>query len=127
MEKQKITIKNAATGPAPLSPGIKAGNLLFVSGQVAVDPTTGRVVEGGIREQTGQVLKNVQSVLEAAGASTANVVRTTCFLTDMGSFGEFNEVYRDFFQEPFPTRSTVEVSRLAGAFVVEVDAIAVLE
>lgn len=126
MQKQAITLKNAAPSVAPLSPGIKAGQMLFVSGQVAVDPKTGRVVAGGIREQTEQVLKNLQSVLAAAGASTANVVRTTCYLTDMGNFKEFNEVYRSFFTEPFPARTTVEVSKLAGNFVVEVDAIAVL-
>lgn len=127
MKKELITIKNAAPSAAPLSPGIKVGNLLFVSGQVAVDPKSGQVAKGGIQEQTEQVLKNLQAVLEASGASMANVVRTTCYLMDMATFKSFNEVYRRFFSQPFPTRTTVEVSRLAGDFVVEIDAIAIVD
>lgn len=92
-----------------------------------MDPKSGQVVKGGIREQTEQVLKNLQAVLEAGGASMDHVVRTTCYLTDMATFNDFNEVYRKFFSAPFPTRTTVEISKLAGDFVVEIDAIAVVD
>lgn len=127
MKKEIVKLQNAAPSAAPLSPGIKVGNLLFASGQVAVDPKSGQVVKGGIQEQTEQVLKNLQVVLEAGGTSMASVVRTTCYLTDMATFKDFNEVYRRFFSEPFPTRTTVEISKLAGDFVVEIDAIAIVD
>ena len=125
---KKAIIPEGAVGPSvPLSPAIQAGRLLFVSGQVSLDLKTGKFVPGGIREQTEQTLKNLQAVLESGGASLKDVARTNCYLTDMADFPGFNEVYRSFFSEPFPARTTTEVSKLAGQFIVEIDAIAVLD
>ncbi len=125
MDKKSIVPEGAARPSVPLSPGVKAGNMLFISGQVSLDPRTGKFVPGGIREQTELTLKNVQAVVEAAGGSMKDVVRTNCYLTDVNNFPAFNEVYRQFFSEPYPARTTTEV-KLAGPFIVEIDAIAVL-
>ena len=115
-----------APSKAPLSPAVRFHHLLFISGQVprAADGTT----PAGIKAQTGVTLKNIQAIVEAAGGTMANVVRCGCYLTNMGDFAGFNEVYREYFKnDPLPARTTVEVTRLANPdFLVEVDAIAIV-
>ena len=108
----------------PYSQAIKTNGLVFASGQIAIDPQSGQFVEGGIREQTKQVLMNLSAVLEAAGSSLSRVVKTTVFLADMQEFGAMNEVYGEFFKEEPPARATVEAARLPRDARVEIEAIA---
>jgi len=108
----------------PYTPFVRAGDLLFVSGQVGM--LDGAVVSGGISEQTAQVVANLAARLAEAGAALDDVVKTTCFLTDMGTFAEFNEAYTSAFGDHRPARSTVAVSALPGGVVVEIEAIAYL-
>jgi 2-iminobutanoate/2-iminopropanoate deaminase len=118
----------ALVGPPstrPYSPALVAGPFVFVSGQVATDPATGKVTEGGIEAQTARVLDNLASLLAQADLGLNDVVKTTVFLTDMNDFAAMNEVYRSRFTQPLPTRSTVEVSALANPQLkVEIEAIA---
>ena len=117
----------AAPKPAgPYSQGIRAGNLLFVAGQIPIHPENGEVVQGDIRAQTRQALTNLGAILSAAGASYANVVRTTVFLADLNDFAGMNDVYGSFFSAPTPARSTVQVARLPRDVRIEIDAIAAL-
>lgn len=109
------------TTQAPAAPG----GLIFTSGQLPIDPATGTFVPGGIAEQTTQVLKNLQAVLEAGGSSLAHVVKTTVFLKDMNDFTAMNTVYASFFPSHPPARSTVEVARLPKDALVEIEAVAV--
>jgi 2-iminobutanoate/2-iminopropanoate deaminase len=106
------------------SPAVRAGNMIFVSGQVPKDPRTGAMVEGDVSAQTKQVFSNLEQVLEAAGASLADVVAVTAYLEDIGDWEAFNEVYRSAFERPYPTRTTVG-AQLNG-FLVEISAIAVV-
>jgi 2-iminobutanoate/2-iminopropanoate deaminase len=115
----------APLGGAPYSQAIISGDLAFASGQVALDPATGALVDGGVSEQTEQVLRNVQSVLEEAGSGLDRVLKTTVFLTDLGSFGAMNEVYARHFTAPYPARSTIEVSALPAGAAVEIECTAV--
>ncbi len=101
-----------------------AGGFVYTSGQVGFDPATGQFVEGGVREQTAQVLRNLSKVLEAAGSSLARVVKTTVFLADMNDFAAMNEVYATFFTDEPPARSTVQAARLPRDARVEIDVIA---
>jgi 2-iminobutanoate/2-iminopropanoate deaminase len=117
----------AANGPkaiGPYSPGLRAGQLLFISGQIPSDPATGALVGGGIADETERVLKNVEALLNAAGLTLQDVVRTTVFLADMADFTAMNDVYGRFFTEPFPARSTVQVAGLPRNARIEIDAIA---
>lgn len=123
--KERIETPNAPKAIGPYSQAIKASGFIFASGQVALDPGTGQVIEGGIREQTERVLKNLSAVLEAAGSSLELAVKTTVFLADFGDFAEMNDVYGRFFGETPPARSTVEVSRLPKDVRIEIDVIAV--
>ena len=107
------------------SPAIKAGNLLFVSGQIPIDPASGELVTGDIAAQTEQVMRNVGALLRAAGVGFEHVVRTTVFLTDMDEFAAMNEVYSRHVAAPPPARATVQVARLPRGVKIEVDAIAV--
>jgi len=125
--KKAISSSDAPTAIGPYSPAIRAGQLLFVSGQVPIDPATGNMVAGGIPEQTRRVLDNVGALLTAAGRSFADVVRTTVFLADMNDFGAMNEVYGEYFTEPYPARATVQVARLPKDARVEIDVIASYE
>ena len=109
----------------PYSPGVRWDKLVFTAGQVGSDPSTGKAVAGGIREQTRQVLLNLKNVLEAAGTDLQHVLKTTCFLTDINDFAAFNEVYREFFPSDPPARSTVQAG-LVASYVVEIEAIAVI-
>lgn len=120
-----VIITSRAPKPiGPYSQAIRAGGFLFVSGQVAIDPDTGQMVEGDIEQQTARVLENLKNILEAAGSSLEAVVKTTVYLKDMGEFSRMNAVYaRAFTHEP-PARSTVEVARLPRDCKVEIDVIA---
>ncbi len=108
----------------PYSQAIEAGGLVFVSGQLPVNPTTGEFAEGGIKEQTRQSLTNAQQVLQAAGTDLSRVVKTTVFLSDMDNFGAMNEVYAEFFSHPFPARSAFAVRTLPKGALVEIECIA---
>ena len=123
---KKIHTDKAPAAIGPYSQAIAAGGMLYTSGQIPVDPATGDVVAGGIKEQAEQVLKNLGEVLKEGGASFGSVVKTTCFLADMGDFAAFNEVYGKYFSEPFPARSCVAVKALPKGVACEVEAIAVI-
>ena len=126
--KQVITTPRAPAAIGPYSQGIKAGNLLFVSGQIPIDPATGALIEAkDIPSQTRRVLQNIQQILSSGGATIDNVVRTTVFLKDMNDFAEMNRVYGEFFKEAPPARATVEVARLPKDAAVEIDCIAIVE
>ena len=127
MTKHAISSPNAPQAIGPYSPAIRAGQLLFVSGQVPIDPATGNMIEGGIADQTRRVLDNVGALLLAAGRSFGDVVRTTVFLADMNDFAAMNEVYGQYFAEPYPARATVQVARLPKDARVEIDVIAAYE
>ena len=120
-----IYTKNAPDAIGPYSQGIVTGNLLFTSGQIAINPTTGNVEAVTIEEQTEQVCKNIGALLEAAGASYENVIKTTCFLADMGDFAAFNAVYGKYFVSK-PARSCVAVKTLPKNVLCEVEVIAEL-
>lgn len=122
--RQIIKTEDAPQAIGPYSQAISAGGFVFLSGQIPLDPATGQFVEGGIAEQTEQVLRNLSKVLEAAGTSMARVVKTTVFLADMGDFVAMNEVYGRFFSENPPARSTVQAARLPRDARVEIDVIA---
>jgi 2-iminobutanoate/2-iminopropanoate deaminase len=122
--KDRVQTDKAPKAIGPYSQAIKANGFVFASGQIPLDPATMQVVEGGIREQTERVMKNLGAVLEAAGSSFESVVKTTVFLADLTDFAEMNEVYGGFFKEIPPARSTVEVSRLPRDVRVEIDLIA---
>ena len=124
--KQVIHTDSAPAAIGPYSQAIQIGDLLFVSGQVPIDPDTGAVVEGDIQAQARQSLNNVKAILNAAGTNMGAVVKTTVFLADMNDFAAMNEVYAQFFQEPFPARSAVQVARLPKDAKVEIEAIAQL-
>ncbi len=121
-----VRTDKAPAAIGPYSQAIAAGGLLFCSGQVALDPATKSLVDGGVEEQTHQVLKNLRAVLEAGGASFKDVVKTTIYLADLDDFALVNEIYGKVFTENPPARATVQVSRLPLDVWVEIDAIAVL-
>tara|TARA_Y100000588_G_scaffold373313_2_gene446990 strand:- start:4560 stop:5009 length:450 start_codon:yes stop_codon:yes gene_type:complete len=127
MKKEAIYPDTGNKSSAPLSPGIKAGGFIFVSGQVPVDPKTGEIVEGGIEQQTLQTIENISEILEAAGSSLDKVVKCTVFLTDISEFSRMNEVYSSFFCNVPPARSTIEVSKLAIDIKVEIEAVALVD
>lgn len=127
MNKTAIHTPDAPAAIGPYSQAVRAGNLLLLSGQIPLDPTTGKMIEGGIEAQTRQVMLNLQAVLQAAGVSTDAVVKTTIYLTDMGDFQVVNEIYSQYFNAPFPARATVEVADLPRGAQVEIDAIAFIE
>ncbi len=114
-------------GGRPYSPAVKVGNLIFVSGQVALDPDTGEAVRDSFEAQVRRVMDNIKHIVEQAGSSMADIVKTTVFLTDMGKFAEMNEIYGSYFEKDPPARSTVEVSALALGFDVEIECIAFVE
>jgi len=121
-----LETKNAPGAIGPYSQGVKAGNLLFVSGQIPLDPATGEVVEANIQTQTTRSLNNLKAILEQAGGSLASVVKTTVFLKSMDDFAEMNAVYQSFFQTECPARSAVQVGKLPKDVLVEIEAIAAL-
>jgi len=125
--RQPVSAPDAAKPIGPYSPAIRAGNLLFLSGQVGFDPSTGALVDGDISAQTDQVMRNIGALLKAAGTDFAHVVRTTVFLADMGEFAKMNDVYARYVVDPPPARSTVQVARLPRDARVEIDVIAVID
>lgn len=121
--KTAVQTSSAPAAIGPYSQAIRAGDFLFVSGQVPFDPASGTVISGSIEDQTHRVLKNLAAIIEAAGASLKDVVKTTIFLKDMNNFTKVNEVYGSYFPQPYPARSTVEVARLPRDVGVEIEAI----
>lgn len=122
--RQAVSTPNAPAAIGPYSQAIRAGHLLFVSGQIPLDPASGALLTGGISEQTERVLKNLGAILEAAGASFDRVVKTTVYLADMSEFAAMNEVYGRYFPSPAPARATIQAARLPRDVRVEIDLIA---
>ena len=122
--KKVISTVKAPAAIGPYSQAIKVGNLVFTSGQIPIDPATGNFVEGGIKEQTRQSLTNVKAILEEAGLTMANVVKTTVFMADMADFADMSAVYAEFFAEPYPARSAVAVKTLPKGALVEIEVVA---
>ncbi|NPA36870.1 MAG: RidA family protein [Chlorobi bacterium] len=123
--KKAITTEKAPKALGPYSQAIEANGTLYISGQVPVDPSTGEIVEGGIKEQTRQVMKNIGAILEAAGYSFKNVVKSTCLLSDMANFKDMNEVYGSYYQETPPARAAFAVKELPLGVMIEIETIAV--
>ena len=124
--RQAVSTDQAPKAIGPSSQAIRAGNLLFVSGQIPIDPANGELIQADIAEQTRRVFENLSQILKAAGGSLDNVVRTTVFLADMGDFAAMNAVYATYFTTPAPARSTVQAARLPKDARIEIDVIAVL-
>jgi 2-iminobutanoate/2-iminopropanoate deaminase len=125
--KETVATDRAPRAIGPYSQAIRAGNLLFASGQIPIDPATGEFVSGGVAEQTEQVMRNLSAVFEAAGAALSQVVKTTVFLADMDDFTAMNQVYGRFFSENPPARATVQAARLPRDAKVEIEAIAFVD
>jgi 2-iminobutanoate/2-iminopropanoate deaminase len=125
-EKEIVIAENAPKPIGPYSAGIRAGHLVFTAGQIGLVPDTGELISGGITQETRQVLKNIENILQAAGSSLDLIVKTTVFLQEMSDFGQMNEVYGEFFQTNPPARSTVEVRKLPKGAGVEIEAIALV-
>jgi len=123
---EPVSTPHAPGAIGPYSQAIKAGDFVFLSGQIPLDPVSGQIVAGGIAEQTHQVLKNLGAVLTAAGASFSRVTKTTVYLADMGEFAAMNEIYGTYFTPPAPARATVQAARLPRDVRVEIDCIAYL-
>jgi 2-iminobutanoate/2-iminopropanoate deaminase len=126
MVKEIISTENAPGAIGPYSQAVKTSNLIFVSGQIPIDPTTGEFVSDEIKSQTEQVLQNLSAILEAAGSRLENVVKTTVFLADMNDFAAMNEIYGRYFSEHKPARATVEAARLPRDARVEIECIALV-
>ena len=127
MDKQIISTPQAPSAIGPYSQAVRAGNLLFVSGQIPIDPSTGQLIaDKDIKSQTRRVLQNLLAIVEAAGGSAQHVVKTTVFLRDIRDFAEMNNVYSDFFMSSPPARSTIEAAQLPRDVGVEIDCIAVI-
>ena len=122
--KKVISTSKAPAAIGPYSQAIQVGNLVFASGQIPIDPATGNFVEGGVKEQARQSLTNVKAILDEAGLTLDNVVKTTVFLADMNDFADVNAVYAEFFAEPYPARSAVAVKTLPKGALVEIEVIA---
>ncbi len=122
--REIIETKNAPSPIGPYSQAIRANGFVFVSGQIPIQPDTGSIVEGGIAEQTHQVMKNLSAILGAAGTGLGQVVRTTVYLKNLDDFSEFNQVYGEYFSNAKPARATVQVVRLPKEVLVEIDVIA---
>ena len=124
--REQVSAADAPAAIGPYSQAIRAGSLLFVSGQIPLDPVTGALVEGDISAQTHRVFANLKAILTAAGATFAHVVRTTVYLADMNDFATVNQIYGTYFSAPFPARATVQAARLPKDARVEIDLIAAL-
>jgi len=126
MSKSVISTDKAPAAIGPYSQAVRAGNTAYLSGQIPLDPATGEVVAGGIREQANQAFKNLAAVAEATGGSLADCVKLTLYLTDLSQFGEVNEVMKQFIAEPYPARATIGITALPKGAMFEVDAVMVL-
>jgi 2-iminobutanoate/2-iminopropanoate deaminase len=124
MQKDIISTSKAPQAIGPYSQAVRFNNLLFISGQIPLEPETGEILKGDIKAQTEQILENLKSILTAGGSSLDNVLRTTIFLTDLEDYADVNEMYAQFFEKSMPARSTVQVSRLPMDVQIEIDAIA---
>ena len=122
--KRALATPDAPQAIGPYSQGVAAGGWVFLSGQIALDPERGRLVDGSIEEETGRVLTNLRAVLAAADLDLDAIVRTTVYLTDLADFPRVNQVYAEFFREPYPARATVQVAGLPRGARIEIDAIA---
>ena len=122
--KQVISAKDAPAAVGPYSQAVAFGNLLFCAGQIPIDPATNELVPGGVTEQTTRVCENIKAVLAANGMTFANVLKSTVFLVDLSQFAAMNAVYSQYFPEPFPARSTIQVAALPRAAQVEIEVIA---
>jgi 2-iminobutanoate/2-iminopropanoate deaminase len=127
MTRRAVSTSAAPSAVGPYSQAIATDDLVFCSGQVGIDPSTGELVDGGLEAQTERTLKNLEAVLDAAGCSMADVVKTTCFLADIADFATFNGIYARHFPDPPPARSTFQVAALPKGARVEVEAVAVRE
>ena len=125
--REIIKTESAPAAIGPYSQAVRAGNFVFASGQIPIDPKTGEFVAGGIAEQTEQVMRNLAALLEAAGSGLDRIIKTTVFLADMNDFAAMNEVYGRFFKENPPARATVQAARLPRDARVEIEAIALVE
>ena len=125
MMKKVISTGKAPSAIGSYSQAIQVGNLVYTSGQIPIDPATGAFVEGGIKEQTRRSLLNVKAVLEEAGLTMGDVVKTTVFMADMNDFADMNSVYAEFFSEPYPARSAVAVKTLPKGALVEIEVVAI--
>ena len=122
--KKVIKTTKAPAAIGPYNQAIQVGNLVYTSGQIPIDPATGNFVEGGIKEQTRQSLLNVKAILEEAGLTMNDVIKTTVFMADMNDFSDMNAVYSEFFPEPYPARSAVAVKTLPKGALVEIEVVA---
>ena len=122
--KKVISTQKAPSAIGPYSQAVQVGNLVYTSGQIPINPATGAFAEGGIKEQTRQSLLNVKAILEEAGLTMANVLKTTVFMADMNDFADMNSVYAEFFSEPYPARSAVAVKTLPKGALVEIEVVA---
>jgi len=127
MEREVIRTDGAPQPNGPYVQAVRVGQFVFTAGQIPLDPASGRMVEGGIEEQTERVLENLKAILEAAGSSLSRVVRTTCFLANLEDFAAFNRIYAKYFGENPPPRTTVQAARLPAGALVEIDCIAIVE
>lgn len=125
MKRKIVSTKEAPAAVGPYSQAVRVGKMVYTAGQIALDPATGKIVEGDIKAQTERVLQNIEAVLEAAGTGLGNVVKTTVFLQDISDFAAMNDVYGRFFGEEPPARSTVPVAGLPLGALVEIEAVAV--
>lgn len=125
MFTKSITSNNAPKAIGPYSPAVKLGDFVYVSGQLPVDPETNDIVEGGIQEQTYQVLKNVEALLAEMNLEMRHIVKTTVFMTNLSDFSLMNEIYSTYFADPYPARSTVEVKALPKGALIEIEAIVI--
>ncbi len=123
----KIAIKpaNAPAAIGPYSPAVKLSNFVYLSGQIPVDPVTNEIVEGGIGPQTHMVMQNIVTILEELGLETRHIMKTTVYLSDMNNFAEMNKVYSEYFEEPYPARSAVEVGALPKGALVEIECLVI--
>ena len=124
MQKNIISTDKAPQAIGPYSQAVQFNNLLFISGQIPLEPKSGEIVKGNIKKKTKQILDNLNAILTASGSSLDNVLRTTIFLTNLNDYAEVNEIYAEFFEKSMPARSTVQVSRLPMDVPIEIDAIA---
>jgi 2-iminobutanoate/2-iminopropanoate deaminase len=122
--RKNLETENAPKAIGPYSQAVIADDLLITSGQIALIPDSGQMIEGGIEQQTNQVLANLKGILDEAGLDVTSVIKTTIFLKDLSDFETVNRIYGDFFKEPFPARATVEVARLPKDALVEIDLMA---
>ncbi len=126
MERQIISTTDAPSAIGPYSQAVQAGELLFVSGQIPIDPASGELVQGGVEAETRQVMNNLKAILEAAGSSLEKVVKATLFIADMNQFGTINAIYAEYFPATPPARACVEVARLPKDVQIEIEAVALV-